>query len=138
MLDVKEGGDPESRGAQHASRRHSGVRAEAAAATAFPLATDTALEVLRAGGNAVDAAIAAAWALGVCEPSASGMGGQTTLLLYRADGTARVIDGHSYAPKGVSLDVVTESQQRNGYRSCTIPSTPSTLEYARQKYGVLS
>jgi gamma-glutamyltranspeptidase / glutathione hydrolase len=138
MLSVKEGGDPESRGAQHASRRHSGVRAEAAAATAFPLATDTALEVLRAGGNAVDAAIAAAWALCVCEPSASGVGGQTTLLLYRADGTARVIDGHSYAPKGVSLDVVTESQQRNGYRSCTIPSTPSTLEYARQKYGVLS
>src|SRR5882762_2229891 len=138
MLSVKQGEEPKSRGALRASRLHHGARAEAAAATAFPLATDAAIEVLRTGGNAVDAAIAAAWALCVCEPSASGVGGQTTLLLYMADGTARVIDGNSYAPKGVSLDMVTESQQRNGYRSCTIPSTPATLEYARKKFGVLS
>lgn len=112
--------------------------AEGAAATAFPLATDAALEILSAGGNAVDAAVAAAWALSVCEPSASGLGGQTTLLLYRADGTVRVIDGHSYAPERTSLDLVSRSQQRNGYRACTVPSTPATLDYARRKYGVLS
>ena len=110
----------------------------AAVATAFPLATDAALDILRDGGNAVDAAVAAAWVLSVCEPSASGLGGQTTLLLHQADGTIRIIDGHSCSPKGTSLEGVSKSQQRNGFRSCTIPSTPATLDYARRTYGNLS
>ena len=108
-----------------------------AAATAFPLATDAALSTLQAGGNAVDAAVAAAWTLSVCEPSASGLGGQSTLLVHRSDGTTFVIDGHSYAPSGVSIDTVNERQQRVGHRACTVPSTPATLEYAQRKYGVL-
>src|SRR5271165_3511614 len=108
-----------------------------AAATAFPLATDAALSTLRAGGNAVDAAVAAAWTLSVCEPSASGLGGQSTLLIHRSDGTTFIIDGHSYAPSGASIDTVNERQQRVGHRACTVPSTPATLEYAQQKYGVL-
>jgi gamma-glutamyltranspeptidase / glutathione hydrolase len=108
-----------------------------AAATAFPLATDAALSTLQAGGNAVDAAVAAAWTLSVCEPSASGLGGQSTLLIHRSDGTTFVIDGHSYAPSGVSIDTVNERQQRVGHRACTVPSTPATLEYAQRKYGVL-
>jgi len=108
-----------------------------AAATAFPLATDAALSTLRAGGNAVDAAVAAAWTLSVCEPSASGLGGQSTLLIHRSNGTTFIIDGHSYAPAGVSIDTVNERQQRVGHRACVIPSTPATLEYVRRKYGVL-
>jgi gamma-glutamyltranspeptidase / glutathione hydrolase len=111
---------------------------DGAVATSFPLATSAALDTLRVGGNAVDAAVAAAWTLSVCEPSASGLGGQTTLLLYMPHGTTRIIDGHSHAPESASLDIITRSQQRNGYRSCTIPSTPATLDYARQKYGLLS
>src|SRR5271157_2659998 len=108
-----------------------------AAATAFPLATDAALSTLRAGGNAVDAAVAAAWTLSVCEPSASGLGGQSTLLIHRSNGTTLIIDGHSYAPAGVSINTVNERQQRVGHRACTVPSTPATLEYAQRKYGVL-
>ena len=108
-----------------------------AAATAFPLATDAALATLKAGGNAVDAAVAAAWTLSVCEPSASGLGGQSTLLIRRSNGRTFIIDGHSYAPSGVSIDTVTERQQRVGHRACAIPSTPATLEYAQRKYGVL-
>src|SRR5215510_15064755 len=100
-----------------------------AVATAFPLATEAGLELLRAGGNAVDAAVGAAWALCVCEPSASGVGGQTVLLIHFADGRTRVIDGHSCAPLAASLDTVSASQQRRGYRSCTIPSTPATLNW---------
>src|SRR3974390_1153083 len=112
--------------------------ADGAAATAFPLATDAALSTLQTGGNAVDAAVAAAWTLSVCEPSASGLGGQSTLLIHRSDGTTFIIDGHSYAPSGVSIDTVNERQQRVGHRACTVPSTPATLEYAQRKYGALS
>jgi len=111
--------------------------ADGAAATAFPLATDAALSTLQTGGNAVDAAVAAAWTLSVCEPSASGLGGQSTLLIHRSDGTTFIIDGHSYAPSGVSIDTVNERQQRVGHSACTVPSTPATLDYAQRKYGVL-
>src|SRR5262245_60480373 len=101
-------------------------------------ATNAALGVLRCGGNAVDAAVAAAWALGVCEPGSSGLGGQTVLLIHWAGGTSVVIDGHSYAPAAVSLATVGKRQQSIGYRACTVPSTPATLGYAQRKYGVLS
>jgi len=107
------------------------------AATAFPSASEAAIEILRAGGNAIDAAVAAAWALAVCEPSSSGLGGQTTLLIRFADGRMLVVDGYSRAPAAVSTKRVSAKQQQKGYRACTIPSTPATLEHARRRYGVL-
>lgn len=108
-----------------------------AVSTSSAPATSAALDVLRRGGNAVDAAVAAAWTLGVCEPGSSGLGGQTVMLVHRAEGTAVVIDGHSSAPAAVSLATVDKRQQSIGYRASTIPSTPATLDYAQRKYGVL-
>lgn len=113
------------------------VRNQAGACTAFPLATRAATDVLEEGGNAVDAAVAAAWALSVCEPSASGLGGQTTLLCYTSDGATRVIDGHSHAPRLASVATISHEQQQRGHRSCTIPSTPATLQYAHRVHGRL-
>src|SRR3974377_636652 len=111
----------QSRNAVGLNEGHAASPAGGAAATAFPLATEAALSTLRGGGNAVDAAVAAAWTLSVCEPSASGLGGQSTLLMHRSNGTAFIIDGHSYAPSGVSIDTVDERQQRVGDRPGTVP-----------------
>lgn len=122
---------------QEAGPAASSARAQCGASTAFPEATEAALEILRAGGNAVDAAVAAAWALAVCEPSASGLGGQTTLLVYQPDDTVRIIDGHSYAPASASPVTVSPAEQRVGHRACTIPSTPLTLAYTLRQYGTL-
>jgi gamma-glutamyltranspeptidase / glutathione hydrolase len=107
------------------------------AATAFPAASEAACEMLRAGGNAIDAAAAAAWALSVCEPSGSGLGGQTTMLVRLSNGRSLVIDGHSYAPAAVSVERVSRGQQKMGHRACVIPSTPATLDYAQRRYGRL-
>ncbi|MHC4622050.1 MAG: gamma-glutamyltransferase, partial [Planctomycetota bacterium] len=101
------------------------------AATAFPDASRAAVGILQAGGNAIDAAVAAAWALAVCEPSGSGLGGQATLLFYPSSGRAVVIDGHSYAPRAVSKQVLTRAQQKKGYGATTIPSMPATLGFAQ-------
>ena len=109
----------------------------AAVSTAFPLATDAASDMLRRGGNAIDAAVAAAWALSVCEPSASGLGGQSVLLIRFPDGQARVIDGHSYAPAAASLATIDASQQRRGRTASTVPSTVATLHHAQSTYGRL-
>jgi gamma-glutamyltranspeptidase/glutathione hydrolase len=111
---------------------------DAVVATAYPHATQAAREILEAGGNAVDAAVAAAWALSVCEPSGSGLGGQTTLIIHRCDGATVVVDGHSRAPAKASLARISASQQASGYRACTIPSTPATLGFAQHEYGALS
>jgi gamma-glutamyltranspeptidase/glutathione hydrolase len=111
---------------------------ESAVATAYPHATLAAEEILAAGGNAVDAAVAAAWALSVCEPSGSGLGGQTTLLIGRPGAPEIVVDGHSRAPARASLARIDAQQQARGRLACTVPSTPATLDFAQRRYGVLA
>jgi len=107
-------------------------------ATQHYLATDAGVEILEAGGNAIDAAVAAAYALGVCEPAASGLGGQTMMLIHLAK-TRRTfaLDGSSRAPNLSSMATLTKSDRRRGYRAATVPSTPAVLNYARHKYGTL-
>ncbi|HEY1569401.1 MAG TPA: gamma-glutamyltransferase [Solirubrobacteraceae bacterium] len=105
--------------------------------TAHPAAADAGRRMLQDGGNAVDAAVAAAWALCVCEPSGSGLGGQTVALV-RTGGATIAIDGHSYAPHRVSRKVVTRAEQRVGHRATTVPSTPATLAHLHRRFGALS
>jgi len=105
--------------------------------SAFPDATKAGVRMLKKGGNAVDAACAAALALGVCEPQASGLGGQTISLLHVNDRTIS-IDGSSRAP---SLAHVSEfakmSHRLVGHKASTIPSTVATIGYMSEHYGRL-
>lgn len=105
--------------------------------TSFPLATSAGAEMLRRGGNAVDAAVAAAWALSVCEPGNSGLGGQSIVLLRQPSGECMVLDGHSQGPAAASLETVPPDQQRTGPRACTVPSTPAVLEEIHRQHGRL-
>ena len=70
----------------------------AAIATAHPLATAAATEILNQGGNAFDAAVAAAAALAVVEPYSSGLGGGGFWLLQRHGGKAIMLDAREKAP----------------------------------------
>jgi gamma-glutamyltranspeptidase/glutathione hydrolase len=67
-------------------------------ATAHPLATQAALDAFAAGGNAIDAAVAACVTLGVVDPANSGLGGGCFMLLVLADGRSLVLDGRETAP----------------------------------------
>src|ERR1700704_6016763 len=70
-----------------------------------PLAAAAGLEMLRAGGNAVDAAVATAFAIGVVEPAMSGVGGVAAMVIYSAsDGRTVVVDGSSAAPSSARED----------------------------------
>lgn len=106
-------------------------------ATAFPEATRVGAEILKRGGNAVDAACASALALGVCEPQASGLGGQTMMLIHQGQKTI-AIDGSSRAPSLAHVNAVYKEDRSRGYRATTVPSTLATLGYVHQKFGSLA
>jgi gamma-glutamyltranspeptidase/glutathione hydrolase len=106
--------------------------------TAHYEATGAAVKVLAEGGNAVDAAVAAAFSLGVCEPHASGLGGQTMMLLRTSNpGRTVALDGSSRAPNRAAPDKISQKDISIGYRACTVPSTPAVLGYALSKYGTM-
>ncbi len=107
-------------------------------ATAHYRASDAGAEILAKGGNAIDAAVAAAFALGVCEPAASGLGGQTMMLLHLSESRKTLaVDGSSRAPNRATCDTFTKQQRRRGHMATTVPSTPAVLQYALNAYGKL-
>jgi len=66
--------------------------------SADPLATEVGVNILRDGGNAIDAAVGVAFALGVTEGYSSGIGGGCFIVIRNADGTSVAIDGRETAP----------------------------------------
>ena len=117
----------------------------AAIASAHPLATEAGLEVLRAGGNAFDAAVAVASALAVVEPTGSGLGGGAFFLLHRArDGREAFIDARERAPAAATrdmfLDAAGNPDRERAQRSALaagIPGEVAGLGELARHYGRL-
>jgi gamma-glutamyltranspeptidase / glutathione hydrolase len=115
------------------------------AASIDPLATQTAVDVLRSGGNAVDAAVAAAGVLGVTEPFSCGIGGGGFMVIYDArHHRVDTVDSREEAPAGMPLDAfagwdpnVTAqfTEARVGGLSVGVPGTVSGWETALRRYG---
>ncbi len=120
---------------------------QAAVATSDPRATETAVEMLRAGGNAVDAAVAAAFVLYVVEPQSCGVAGDAFLLLGRGRGddptTAPLAFGGSGAvPQGLTAEALRadglDGVPPRGGRSVTPPGAVDLLVTTLEAHGTLS
>jgi len=108
------------------------------------LASDAGLETLRAGGNAVDAAVATGFALAVVHPAAGNLGGGGFLLLRTHDGRATFIDYREKAPLAATETMYQDAHGNIipddsviGYRSIATPGSVAGLVYAERKYGKL-
>ena len=117
----------------------------AAIATAHPLATAAGREMLVAGGNAFDAAVAVAAALAVVEPYGSGLGGGGFFLLHRvADGRDVMIDARERAPLAARADMYLDADGKpiprislDGPLAAAIPGMPAGLAHLAKRYGKL-
>jgi len=118
---------------------------KAAIASAYPLASQAGQEILAAGGNAFDAAVAVSAALAVVEPSSSGLGGGGFYLLHRqSDGYETMLDAREKAPGAASRDMyldkagnAIENASVAGSLASGIPGEPAAFEYLARKYGKL-
>jgi gamma-glutamyltranspeptidase/glutathione hydrolase len=106
-----------------------------------PLAADAGLRVLQSGGNAIDAAVAVAFALAVTYPYAGNIGGGGFLLARFADSRTTFIDFREKAPLAATRNMYLDSKGNPtkdslvGWRAAGVPGTVRGLELAHQKYG---
>ncbi|MEX2281584.1 MAG: gamma-glutamyltransferase [Gemmatimonadota bacterium] len=103
--------------------------------TGSAYASEAAARVLGAGGNAVDAAVTAAFVLGVVEPSMSGIGGRTQILLRTRTGEFVGIDGTTQVPASYPGGAGSRGESTYGYESIAIPGTVAALVSAARRYG---
>lgn len=109
--------------------------------SAHPLATEAGLEILRAGGNAFDAAVAVAAALNVVEPAMSGMGGYGTILVWDAKGQRiRFLNASGRIPAAVNSDVFRAptpgfEENRHGAKAVSTPGNVHAWEALSKEHG---
>ena len=106
------------------------------------IASSVGLDVLKRGGNAVDAAVAVALALAVTHPSAGNLGGGGFMLIRMADGRAAAVDYRETAPEKASHDMYLGADGKlvpqlstSGYLASGVPGTVSGLSLALSKFG---
>lgn len=121
-----------------------GVAGSGCVATVHPLATDAGLAALARGGNAIDAAVAAALTLGVVDPSNSGIGGGCFIVLRLADGSLAAIDGREIAGAKATPDMYVRDGQvqpqlsRRGPLAVAVPGALAAYDAAVGQFGRLS
>jgi len=135
--------------------RHEAVAENGMVAAKHPLAAEAGLQVLKDGGNAVDAAITTALAMGVLAPHLNGIGGGAFMLFHQAsNGENHCIDFFMPAPKAATPDTyeiiksgktdvigfggVKDDANRYGYRSIGVPGQVAGAALALKKYGTIS
>jgi gamma-glutamyltranspeptidase/glutathione hydrolase len=110
-------------------------------ATGSSEATRAAVEILERGGNAIDAAVTAAFMLGVADSDASGIGGMTHIVISPANGRTVAIDGTPNTPMVLDYENfrrLKESGRIYGFETIGVPTTLASLEFARKRYGTMS
>ncbi len=113
--------------------------------TAQHLATEVGVDVLRKGGNAVDAAVAVGYALAVVYPAAGNLGGGGFMTLQLADGRKTFLDFREKAPLAATANMyldaagnVIKGSTTTGHLAVGVPGTVSGLETALAKYGTMT
>ncbi|WP_295489822.1 gamma-glutamyltransferase, partial [uncultured Ralstonia sp.] len=108
------------------------------------LAAKVGVDVLKRGGNAVDAAVAVGYALAVVYPAAGNLGGGGFMTIQLADGRKTFLDFREVAPLAATANMyldkdgnVIKSASTKGHLAVGVPGTVSGMEYARQKYGTM-
>ncbi len=120
---------------QGAARKAEVTAGNGMVASAHALASQAGVDIMKAGGNAVDAAVAAAFAIGVVEPNASGIGGEGMMVVYLADRKSAVaIDYRSAAPAAARYPAGIPS---TGHSAVAIPGTVAGLTSALKLYGTM-
>jgi gamma-glutamyltranspeptidase/glutathione hydrolase len=109
------------------------------------LASQAGVEIMQAGGNAVDAAVATGFVLAVVHPPAGNIGGGGFMLIRMADGRAHFVDYREKAPAAATRDMyldgqgnVIEGASEYGYKAIGVPGSVAGMVYAEQKYGKLT
>jgi gamma-glutamyltranspeptidase/glutathione hydrolase len=107
-------------------------------ASAHELASQTGVEILRKGGNAVDAAVAVAFALAVVHPEAGNLGGGGYMVVRMSDGRTGAIDYRETAPAAARPGMFKDpAEGRVGYKASAVPGTVAGMALAHSTYGVL-
>ena len=120
------------------------VAENGAVVSAHPLASKAGIEILKKGGNAIDAAIAVQLALAVVYPGAGNLGGGGFMVAHLSDGKSIAIDYRETAPSGAHRDMYLDSsgeprtdKSQDGHLSCGVPGTVAGL-FASSKFAKLS
>ncbi len=107
------------------------------------LAAEAGLHILRSGGNAMDAAAATGFALGVLEPHQNGIGGEVPVLVYSAsEGKVHAVSGHGVAPAAATIERyrelgVTEVIPGDGFLGALVPPVVATWIAVLERFGTM-
>jgi gamma-glutamyltranspeptidase/glutathione hydrolase len=114
-------------------------------ASVHALASGAGVEIMQAGGNAVDAAVAVGFVLAVVHPQAGNLGGGGFMLIRMADGSTHFVDYREKAPSAARANMYLDAEGNViakasllGYRAVGVPGSVAGMVYAEKKYGKLS